>query len=1099
MDMSTRAIETNRGNVLELFHAAVDSQGAGTAVEWKDKRLSYLELDRQSNNIANYLISRGAGPGTIVAVLVEDVTTLVTAIIGIMKAGAAFAPLDANYPVRRLEAVLEEASPKWLIVDRGLIPRLESLPAQLFSGAMVVAIEGESLAETFTSKAFEVETLNGRCVFERPKVALKPNDITYLYFTSGSTGRPKAIAGCVKGLSHFIRWEINTFKINREFRVSQLHAPSFDPFLRDVFAPLCSGGTVCAPDKNRVNLNPRELIQWLDRERITLLHIVPTLFRAIVDEAPDPDYFQSLKYVLLAGEQVFPAEVRKWNKIYRHRIQLVNLYGPTETTLAKFCHFLQPSDEERKLIPIGNPIEGARAVILDDDKKICAPGTVGEIYIRTPYRSLGYYNRPELTKEVFIQNPFNPDPTDLLYKTGDMGRILDGSFELLGRRDNQVKIRGVRIELEEVEKLLREDVRIKEVVVRDWEWPDRGRVLCGYYTAEAEVKEAELRERLRLHLPEAAVPAIFVRLAELPRNLNGKIDRRNLPDPIAHTHVEYVGPRNATERELSEIWRKVLQVERVGVSHNFFSLGGHSLKVTRLISSINRAFQIWLPVATLFQEPTIAGLAPIVDGLVTKRRSVPAAPEIPRAPRTDRLPLSFAQERLWFLDQLDPGSATYIESVAIWLKGRLNLGALENSLSEIVGRHEALRTNFVISGGQPVQICSMPKPAPLPVCDLMYLTEEAREELATKIVNKEAQRPFDLAEGRLFRAVLLRLEKQNHVLMLAMHHIVCDGWSRGILVVEMAELYRAFSEGRPASLPELPIQYADFAYWQRHWLQGEVLKSQLKYWREKLGGELPVLDLPTDRQRPPVQSYKGATETMALSKELSEKIGDLSRHEGVTLFMTLLAAFKSFLYRYTGLSDLLLGTPTANRNRQEVEGLIGFFVNTLVIRTDLSGNPTFRELLSRVRKSVLEAHANQDVPFEKVVEEIQPERHPNRSPIFQVMFALQNAPDEKLRLPELTVSAFKIERLTAKFDLVQYLVETAEGLLVSVEYNTDLFDATTIALMLKRFERLLESAVDGLETRLDDLDIFLESEKILLESTIDLEDVDVNLTFRLDA
>jgi amino acid adenylation domain-containing protein len=1101
--------QVGKATILDLIDEAASKHADGVAIESPAGETSYAELEKRSNALAWYLSERGVGRGSIVALLIEDETELIVAIVATLKAGAAFAPLASNHPPRRIEASLAEIAPRWIVAETKLLPLLdqavgggaEIYEAEIYEAEIyqVIAVgDPPSSSESELSSRLSIHFPESASSGDGPAALTQDDDLAYVYFSSGSTGRPKAIAGRVKGLSHFIRWEIKTFGIGHKYRISQLHPPSFDPFLRDIFAPLCSGGTVCVPPKPEALLEPGRLIEWIDGSRVNLVHIIPTLFRGIVNEELDAGLFASLKFILLAGEQLFPADVRKWNRVFNHRIQLVNLYGPTETTLAKFCHLLKPEDEDRRLIPIGKPMEGARALVLDEDLKICPDGTVGEIYIRTPFRTSGYYNRPDLTREVFIQNPFNNDPDDLIYKTGDMGRILDdGNFELLGRKDQQVKVRGVRIEMGEVEKLLRDYPLIKDACIRDWEATDKEKFLCAYYVSEKPIDESDLRRFLAAYLPDVAVPIYYIGLNALPRNLNGKIDRKRLTDPRAYNSAmaRFVEPRTETEIRLSIIWQSVLQVEKVGVTQNFFMAGGHSLKATRLVSLINQEFFILLPLAALFEHPTIESLAHEVDGLICGARAELSPPPICPVPRQRPLPLSFAQHRLWFLDQLDPESSAYLQSVAIRLAGTLNRDALVMSLNEIVRRHEVLRTTFGVMDGQPVQVIREHEPLEIAFHDLAERRGEGREEEMIRLVNEEARAPVDLARGPVFRAKLARLSGEEHVLMISMHHIVSDAWSIHLMVVELSRLYQAALLGEPSPLAPLPVQYADFAVWQREWLKGAVLESQLDYWRKKLGGSLLSLDLPADKVRPPMPSYKGGIKTLTLSKEVLEALKSVSSEAGATLFMTVLAAFKVFLYKCAGASDVIVGTPVANRNRPEIEGLIGFFVNTLAIRTDLAGNPGFKDLLERVRESVLGALAHPDVPFEKIVEEIAPERSLSHSPIFQVVFALENASDEKLRLPGLTVSSVRAERLTSKFDLVMYAIETEQGLVLSAEYSSDLFEEATAEQMLGYFGRLLESIAKGPETRLDELEMLTDREAMLLGSEIRIDDFDASFSF----
>ena len=1046
-------------SVQALFGRAAEQFRERTAIARVDERVSYGELEDRANNLANQLLAAGTAKGTIVAILSADPVEVITAILGILKAGCVFVPLDPNIPEARLQAMIAEVEPAWFLVQASLLRKLHAVAGAQGAGARVLWLD--QLSKTDASR------LPTAC----PVVASQPDDMCYVYFTSGSTGWPKGIAGRLKGIDHFVRWEIATCGVGPDTRVSQLITPSFDAFLRDVFTPLCAGGTVCVPPSRDTILDARALLAWLDQQAINLIHCVPSLFRALINQPLDPKGLAALKYVLLAGEPLLPADVRRWTEVYGHRIQLVNLYGPSETTMTKFFYFVRPSDSERRSIPIGQPMPGARALVLDAERRPCAPGVIGEIYIRTPYRTLGYYNRPDLTAEVFVQNPFNQQPDDLIYKTGDLGRVLeDGNFEFLGRRDHQVKIRGVRIELREIENLLLTHEQVRDVVVVDLDDADGTKYLCAYVVLHDPAAVGALKEHLSHSLPAYMLPSAMVVLSELPRTISGKVDRRALPPPAqtrTAAQAPFVAPRTPTEEAVALLWCELLGCERVGVNDSFFELGGHSLLATQLLSRVAASLGVEVPLRTLFAAPTVAGLAAAITQL---QQTATPRPAIGRRPAgTDNLPLSFAQQRLWFIDQLEPDSFFFNISAALRLEGQLDSAALAQALTEVVRRHEVLRTRFETVAGEPRQVIAPPAPFNLPLVSLSELPAAERDGALRQLLSEEARRAFDLARGPLLRVSLLRLSREEHVLLFVIHHIVCDGWSVGILVREVSTLYEAYAAGQPSPLPELPIQYADYALWQREWLSGEVLAQQLSYWRARLAGAPTLSALPSDRPRPPRQTYRGATEMQHLPQALTEALKELSRREGVTLFMTLLAAFKALLYRHSGQADMILGSPLANRHHVELEGLIGFFANPLILRTDLSGDPTFRELLARVREATLGAHAHQDVPFQMLVEELQLGRTLSHHPLFQVAFTLDNPTGVRRARPELTISQMEIGDARAQLDLILHMTDTAQGLHASWQYNTDLFDTTTINGVIAEFAVLLERIVQQPDARLEAL------------------------------
>ncbi|HJT57930.1 MAG TPA: condensation domain-containing protein, partial [Ktedonobacteraceae bacterium] len=667
----------------------------------------------------------------------------------------------------------------------------------------------------------------------------------------------------------------------------------------------------------------------------------------------------------------------------------------------------------------------------------------------------GYLKEPERTAERFLPDPYSQLEGQRMYKTGDRVRMLaDGNIEFLGRTDHLVKMRGYRIELGEIEAILAQHTGVHESVVVAQEGERAHKRLVAYVVPKeaTTLTSEELRKYLQDKLPGYMLPSHLMVLEELPLTPNGKVDRRALPMPDT-SRVEYdeetMKARTPIEEVVAGVWSEVLELEQLDTHENFFEIGGHSLLATQVIARLRSVLRVELPLRSLFEAPTVAQLAARVEQALRSEQGVNAPPLVPVS-REQELPLSFAQQRLWFLDQLEPGNAAYTMPLAVKLQGQLEVAALQQSVQEVVRRHESLRTSFVAQAGRPVQVISAALTMALPVVDLQSVSEYKRLPEAFRLTGEEARQPFDLSRCPLLRVKLLRLSQQEHVLLLSMHHIIADAWSLDVFVREVSMLYEAFAQGRPVPLPPLSLQYADFAVWQRNWLEGEVLKAHIDYWKKALRGASP-LELPTDRPRPSVQSYRGASHSFALPADLSQALKTLSRQEGVTLFMTLLAAFQTLLARYTGRTDVVVGTDIANRTHLETEPLIGFFVNLLALRTDLSGNPAFRKVMYRVREMVLGAYAHQDVPFEMLVENLRLERRLNQTPLVQILFVLQNVPPSRSGLLDVTLKPFKAETTTAKFDLAVFLFEEPEGLRGTVNYSTDLFEADTIATMMSRF------------------------------------------------
>ncbi len=861
---------------------------------------------------------------------------------------------------------------------------------------------------------------------------------------------------------------------------------SFDIAVLELYLPLIVGAKVVLVSRE-VASDGRQLLAQLRKSNATVMQATPATWRLLLAAG----WSDSPRLKILCGGEALPQELA--NQLLEKSTCVWNLYGPTETTVWSTVYKVEADRTKDTTSSIGRPIANTQIYLLDSHLQPVPVGVPGELHIGGAGLARGYLHRIELTQQQFIPNPFlKSDELEenssiqnskfhRLYKTGDLARYLpDGNIEYLGRMDHQVKIRGFRIELGEVESALAQHPNVQQTVVTAREDSPGNQRLVAYIVPHQQPSPTidQLRRFLKQQLPSSMVPTAFVMLEAMPKTPNGKVDRRALPVPeLSREHSATFAPvRTPIEEMLALIWADVLGVELVGVLDNFFTLGGHSLLATQVISRVRTTMSVELPLRSLFEAPTIADLAQYVGQWQRSAKQLSAPPRIPKAPDTPS-PLSFAQQRLWFLDKLQPDSANYNIPLAVRLQGDLKLTALENSLNEIIKRHSALRTNFTTLDGQPIQIIHPERCLTLTVVDLRASETELEIE---RLLTVQAQRPFDLTNELLVRASLLLLAETEQILLLCMHHIVADAWSIGVLMQELAALYSAECNDLPSPLPELPIQYADFAVWQRQWLQGEVLESQLAYWQQQLNGAPTYLSLPTDRPRTAIQSLRGAYQSFTLSHQLTEALTLLSRREGVTLFMTLLAAFGTLLYRYTGQQDILIGSPIANRNHAQIEGLIGLFVNTLVLRTDFSGYPNFRELLKRVREVALQAYAHQDLPFELLVEALQPERDLRHTPLFQVMFVFQNAPTLAMEFQGLNLTPLPVESLTAKFDLTLSLENTDQGLLGELEYNTDLFDADTITRMVGHFQTLLAGIVTHQEQQVCELPLLTEQERYQL-------------------
>jgi amino acid adenylation domain-containing protein len=1046
----------------QLFEEQVERSPDAVAVSDEAKTLSYSELNARANQLAHHLRDLRVPPEMRVGLLVERSTDMVVGILGILKSGAAFVPIDPQHPFERISFMLADIQSLVVVTQRHLV---EKLPADV---AIIVCLDDGEESSGYSRK--------------NPPCEIATANLAYVIYTSGSTGQPKGVLVEHRHLCNTMFAAQEALEFTAADVMSCIAPFAFDIFYFELLTPLLAGGQ-CRLVTNRERLDASLMAGVL--EKATAIQAVPALMKQILNslrtdrERP----YEQIRHVFTGGEAIAPDLLREMQRAFSSA-QLNVLYGPTEATI--ICsHYRVTNAETLGHQLIGVPLGNMRLHLLDAEGNLVPIGAAGEIHIGGACVSRGYINHPELTAEKFIPDPFSEEAGARLYKSGDLGRYLpDGNIEFFGRGDEQVKVRGFRIELGEIGAVLGSHPAVRERVVIVREDTPGDKRLIAYLVVEqtTTLDVGEFRSYLKERLPEYMIPSAFVFLDSLPLTPNGKVDRHALPAPDAarpDLQAALIAPRTPTEETLAALYAQVLNLKEVGIHDNFFALGGHSLLAIQVTSRVRDEFQVEVPVQSLFDAPTVAGLAENID-IQIRAGSILKPSRLERVARTGTLPLSFAQQRLWFIHQLDPLSPAYNVPLAVRLTGDLDIDALHATLTEVVRRHEALRTTFTLHDDQPRQVIHPPAPLNFLITDLTSFAPAEREREAERLAVQEACLPFDLAGGPLLRLRLLRLSEEEHVLLVTMHHIVSDGWSMGVLVREVGLLYPALCAGAESPLEELAIQYADYAVWQREWLSGKVLDQQLGYWREQLAGAPAVLELPGDKVRPAAQSFRGSDQPFEISARLTAALKELSQREGVTLFMTLLAAFKALLYRYTAQADIVVGSPIAGRNFVETEDLIGFFVNTLVLRTDLSGDPTFRELVGLVREVALGAYLHQDVPFEKLVEELQPERLTSHSPLYQVMFELQNAPLGGLELPGVSLELMAAENATAKFDLTLNLQEVGEVIGGSLGYSTDLFEAETIGRLISHFLTLLEDASEHPDRRVSELEMLSVEERAQL-------------------
>lgn len=1043
----TKVPYPDQHTIQELFEQQVATRPQKTAVRVQGQSYSYEEIDRRANQLAHLLRAKGCGSGTFIGVVLEQTVEMVTTILAILKAGAAYVPIDVDFPQSRIEYVLRDSAPAVVVTISSLLARLGD-----YQGSILV-LDQEQEQETVI--AYPTES---------PEITNTADDVAYIIYTSGSTGEPKGALLHHRAVSNLIMAQADVYELHSESRVLQFGSVSFDISVMEIFGALLRGGTLVLAPTEELR-DPAMLCDLLTREKITFVFVSPSMLSHLpIDAGP------YLELISAGGEVCPPHLAEAWSK----RAHFINVYGPTEATVNATVWSSKRDGQATSPLPIGRPLPNSTVYLLDENMNPVSIGEIGEVYIGGAGVGLGYWNRPELTAERFLPSPFQAG--ERLYKSGDLGRFRpDGLLDFMGRIDHQVKIRGHRIEIGEIEAVLGRHEAVREAVVTARPDEHGEMRLVAYLVLAEEVDKSEIWNAIRKVLPTYMLPSAMLIMPEFPIMPTGKVDRKALPEPSENDgfSTEFVPPRNPVEREVAEIWQEMLGLERVGIHDHFLEIGGHSLLMTQLLLRIEQRFGTKFPRREVFLRPTIAEFCELLSDEEHHETSDTSIPVLPKGTGYE---LSHVQKRMWHLAQIEPELSFYNVPMYVRITGTLDVQRFQTAFQTLLDRHAIFRTTYEMQAGHPIQLIHEQMNVEVGVRDWSMHTEAERERLLHEFQAFEAERIFDLQNGPLFVVELVQLASTEYVFLLNAHHILIDGWSMNLVVRELDEVYRALSQGQEPQLPALPVQYADYAAWHNQWTAGPEAALHRDFWRNHLSGTLPLLELPTDFPRPPVQSHRGAMVSQSLHAELVSELRTICRDGDLTLYMLGLAAFQVLLHRYCGQDDLIVGTPMGGRSHSDVERLIGMFVNTVAVRTDLSNDPRFVDVLAQVKETVLEAFDHQEYPFDRVVEELDVTRDRSRNPVFSVMFIKENVLEHQ-HIGDLQVKQIDGPVITSKFDLTLFLRDDGEGVSLNMEYSLDLFTEQTIQRMLANLQELLCAITKDPSTPLSQLSVVAADER----------------------